>query len=841
MAIFNLQNKTMMINIAGFFIFLLIFLNIFPASFTYAIVDINHFFSSQHLFEYASYHGFQYGIDLIDNVGPYGYLHYPYTYLGNVFWSKILWFSFLCFVYAYYATLLTNSIHAWYAKLLFLCTVLFFPLQISLPWYSYEIVPRLAILFSALCLLSELGKHGKTYIIFNGFFYAFLTLEKASNVYYIILVIFLLSMLWIQQYQWRNLLYLISSFLFGVVLFWLAIGQQISNLPAYFKSMSLFIDAYQAVLEQKMDVTDFYYALFYVGIFSILFICRALISFIITRKFFTAETFRSILVAALFFLSWKHGMMRSTLSYGTFFYAVPVLFAYTCLYPITPLTKEKTPSQEGFFSRYLLLLSVLLFSLLLYVIWSNNVYYAHKASIPVDFTHEMNGRYSALTHYHPWQIHKKLASEYEKLKSENSLPLSLKKIIQFDRVDEFGSVPEILLLNNLNYRPRPIPIDFIVANSQLNKRNGQFYQNQKTAPDFIFIQDFGHRLLDTSAYLSLIFNYQAIQIFQNWFIMQKHANWQNIKLKRLSHKEAHLNHWISLKNFQNTFLWLNIDANFTILGKLKNVLYIQDYLNLDLMLEDNSLQTFPISLSQLKGGFLVNPMIKTKDRLWLFGDHKSDIPWFLVKAFRISVNSEAPWQNYLFHQKIKIFYSEILTRSSSDRDFLPVNLIRASKLINLFAPSFPINLTSFPINLITNEVRNDLHVEGLCPIESNGKESWRWGVGKETSLKFYIDPNSSHSTKPLLLNAAFKNGVPVTGQSVTVYFNDRVVAYVPTEELGIQKLITLNLTLVPQKTLNTLKFVYQDCNHGKKDYSESKDPRQLALVFTHLSLQKKSP
>lgn len=52
-------------------------------------------------------------------------------------------------------------------------------------------------------------------------------------------------------------------------------------------------------------------------------------------------------------------MMRSTLSYGTFFIAVPVLFAYTCLYPITPLTKEKRHPRKVFFTLFIAALSSL--------------------------------------------------------------------------------------------------------------------------------------------------------------------------------------------------------------------------------------------------------------------------------------------------------------------------------------------------------------------------------------------------------------------------------------------------------------------------------------------------
>ena len=121
---------------------ILICLNMLPGGFVRDTVDVGHFFSSVHMFEYAFNHGFQFGIDIIDNVGPYGYLHYPYIYAGGAFGTKTFWFALICLVYAYYATELANRILSWPERGLFLFAVIFFPLQVASPWYSFEVIPR---------------------------------------------------------------------------------------------------------------------------------------------------------------------------------------------------------------------------------------------------------------------------------------------------------------------------------------------------------------------------------------------------------------------------------------------------------------------------------------------------------------------------------------------------------------------------------------------------------------------------------------------------------------------------------------------------------------------------
>ena len=78
-------------------IFLLIFINLIPGGIVRESVNVDHFYSSIHMFEYAFSNRFQFGIDIIDNVGPYGYLHYPYIYTGGAYWTKTLWFTVICF------------------------------------------------------------------------------------------------------------------------------------------------------------------------------------------------------------------------------------------------------------------------------------------------------------------------------------------------------------------------------------------------------------------------------------------------------------------------------------------------------------------------------------------------------------------------------------------------------------------------------------------------------------------------------------------------------------------------------------------------------------------------
>lgn len=140
------------------------------------------------------------------------------------------------------------------------------------------------------------------------------------------------------------------------------------------------------------------------------------------------------------------------------------------------------------------------------------------------------------------------------------------------------------------------------------------------------------------------------------------------------------------------------------------------------------------------------------------------------------------------------------------------------------------------VNLINNEELEDVLVDGLSSLESNDKESWRWALGPATRIKFYIDPAWPDQARQLLLKFAFKNGVPISDQTVTIRLNGKDIRHFSSEEIGIQKQVDAEVALTAKQGLNVLEIVYQDWNHGKKNYG-SNDPRQLAVVVMHLSLQ----
>jgi hypothetical protein len=140
------------------------------------------------------------------------------------------------------------------------------------------------------------------------------------------------------------------------------------------------------------------------------------------------------------------------------------------------------------------------------------------------------------------------------------------------------------------------------------------------------------------------------------------------------------------------------------------------------------------------------------------------------------------------------------------------------------------------INLFSSQQSEDISVEGLSGLESNGKDRWRWALGPATRIKFYVDPAWPDQARQVLLKFAFLNGVPIPDQTVIIRLNGEDIRRFSSEEIGVQKQVGADMVLYTKKGANVLEIVYQDWNHGKKHYGPN-DPRQLAVAVMRLSLQ----
>jgi hypothetical protein len=140
------------------------------------------------------------------------------------------------------------------------------------------------------------------------------------------------------------------------------------------------------------------------------------------------------------------------------------------------------------------------------------------------------------------------------------------------------------------------------------------------------------------------------------------------------------------------------------------------------------------------------------------------------------------------------------------------------------------------INLFTSEQPENVLIEGLSGLESNGTVKWRWALGPATRIQFHVDPAWPEQARQVLLKFAFVNGVPIPDQTVAIRLNGQDIRRFSSAEIGVQKKVNADMVLYTKTGVNVLEIVYQDWNHGKEHYGPA-DPRQLAVAVARLSLQ----
>src|SRR5919202_1850712 len=131
-------------------------------------------------------------------------------------------------------------------------------------------------------------------------------------------------------------------------------------------------------------------------------------------------------------------------------------------------------------------------------------------------------------------------------------------------------------------------------------------------------------------------------------------------------------------------------------------------------------------------------------------------------------------------------------------------------------------------NLLTADSdRLFVDVSGLDSTERVAPNSWRWGLGPETSLKFKL-------SQPQNLNLSFRFINPSPAQEVIVEANGKTL--IKTERLKVADAFETSLNFQGLKGLNSISFKYKSWNRNKVTFAP-KDHRPVAVQFLKLLIQ----
>ena len=205
---------------------------------------------------------------------------------------------------------------------------------------------------------------------------------------------------------------------------------------------------------------------------------------------------------------------------------------------------------------------------------------------------------------------------------EASLP-RFREIIGRAGVDVFGHQQIYALLNNLNYRPRPVFQSYAASNPQLMRLNEQFYLSA-AAPEYVIFTLGGidrrfAPLQDALVLKDLLMNY-TLAGAERGFLLLKFKSSASPRLKLLGEGTAQPGSPIDLRGFTSTNLWLEISLEPTLLGRLRQFLYRPSTVRLAAWREPGKglLTRRRSPAAMLSAGFFASPLLLSNDDVLRF-------------------------------------------------------------------------------------------------------------------------------------------------------------------------------------------------------------------------------
>jgi hypothetical protein len=202
-------------------------------------------------------------------------------------------------------------------------------------------------------------------------------------------------------------------------------------------------------------------------------------------------------------------------------------------------------------------------------------------------------------------------------RSENPLP-RFREIIGGARVDVFGQRQVYALLNALNYRPRPVFQSYVACNARLMRLNEQFYLSS-AAPQYVMFNlgPIDRRfppLEDAMVLRDLLLNYEPAGA-EGMFLLLKLKSVQGPRLKLLREGAVRTGERIELRDFGGADLWLEIELQPSLLGRLRQTFYRPPVVRLAAWREGVKGLLFRrrAPASMLAAGFLASPLLLSNE------------------------------------------------------------------------------------------------------------------------------------------------------------------------------------------------------------------------------------
>ena len=266
---------------------------------------MTHDLGSHMAFEFYARDKYQFGVDVIQNIGPYGYLSYPYDYSGILGTQKVLFGIMFGLAAAWYALEARKYFSSMAAKAVWFLAIF---LTLVPRYQELDPVGNLFVLLAGhQLLLGDRGRKGR--VVSDAALCVFLGLFCMLKITEVMLTCLLVMLIVFERIRTRRFLDLacnLGCIGFTVALLWTVAGQKFSNVGAFVRGAMAFSNGYNEALATVGKPEMIWLGMTVLSLFAVFNFLRVL-------KFRTYwhRLPTSLFEGACLFLVWKHGHVRA--------------------------------------------------------------------------------------------------------------------------------------------------------------------------------------------------------------------------------------------------------------------------------------------------------------------------------------------------------------------------------------------------------------------------------------------------------------------------------------------------------------------------------------------------
>lgn len=554
-----------------------------------------HDIGSQAAIEYWTYTNLHFGTDIVQNVGPLGFLNYPRLYAGFLDHVKIPLFLTLMLMLAALALAIARTLPNRASGLLFLAVLVAFR-ESDVTLYAFTLLIGYGMFcFRAIWVLACLA-----------LLLAILSLAKGTLLFSALLIVAVTMLRFLHQCAWPKLAIVGIVYPVALLTVWVLCGQPITNIPDFLVASVSFSSGYNeamAFFEHPIIRALGFAVALLLGLglcYNRLRDWRGLTNGVRIERM-------SLLAIESFvlFAVWKHGFVRADGHVAIFF-----SFALIACVPYLWLASARIVTRRNVAMRWGATLTIMLAA----GAGINTVSTSLPWMIPISIGQRIWYQAGDLLNL-PNYI-RALDQQLQASKATMQLP-RISAAAGNAPVVYYGILPGPMAYQDFAYQPMPSTISFAAWNRWIAKKDRDFLQREK--PPFIVasFQTIDNRSAaqdDALAQLEFYRHYRPVVSEQERILLQRWKNAEQPLRSTVRRRgNARLSEWISLPAHDEA-LRIALKLPVGMLGKLIGLLYKPSIYEMDLQLDDGSVITRRFMARMAADGFLVAPLIETTEQ-----------------------------------------------------------------------------------------------------------------------------------------------------------------------------------------------------------------------------------